>query len=606
MSKYFVMNRIEYSKTILLLKDIIQDCEFKEKIYLVGGCVRDLQLGNPPKDIDLCIDYPEGTDKFIEFLKTKPECSGFVVYNRFKTGKFVLDIGDNKKIDIECVVPRIETYNQGPRKPDTVQQSTITEDAFRRDFCCNALYKNLLSGEVLDPTGKGIQDCKERILRTPMEPEKTYEDDPLRMLRAIRFACTKGFNLDDETYFKITDYPEYYKLSKERIRDEFTKILMSKSAIQGIRDLILRGLMGNIISKFQTYISFSQNNKHHDKTWAEHSFAVLDHVIKNNNASLELRLAALLHDVSKPTCYQIKEDGTYSYHGHEKESAKEAREILTELKYSGDVIDKVAFLVENHMCIKQLYNYDTHLYIGKPKKTRQLIRHLGENLYDEMRLIEADNLNHKPCWNMPGQVDSFLQEVERVKNLQPAVDFTVPVSGEDIMSFLEIGPGKLVRDVKQILQDYYDEDPELNKYGLFCKYISEFGPLQSDKNHTLWITKRDFSDGRYLGYIEEPSRKGGYWVCDDIALEIINSEELYDNIPETAETIQIQGCKVPKVWRRKQRQLKARTLMKDLEESAVKFYQEFPEFNSLELRLDNGPDLYAKVKWNDNTSEEWI
>ena len=203
------MKKIDYEKAVELLKEVVQDCKFKEKIYLVGGCVRDLVLGKTPKDIDLCIDYPEGTDLFVDFLKTKPECSGFVTYNRFKTGKFSLDIGANKKIDIECVVPRVETYNQGPRKPDTVQQTNITEDASRRDFCCNALYKNLLTGEVLDPTGKGLDDCKNRILRTPLDPEQTFKDDPLRMLRAIRFACTKMFTIFEETYSKIDNIPEY-------------------------------------------------------------------------------------------------------------------------------------------------------------------------------------------------------------------------------------------------------------------------------------------------------------------------------------------------------------------------------------------------------------
>lgn len=600
------MNKIEYTKAIELLKNIVQDCKFKEKIYLVGGCVRDLELGLTPKDIDLCIDYPEGTNLFMEFLKTRSECSGFVVYNRFKTGKFVLDLGDSK-IDIECVVPRVETYNNGPRKPDNVQQTTISEDAVRRDFCCNALYMNLLSGKILDPTGQGIQDCKEKILRTPLDPKKTYIDDPLRMLRAIRFFCTKEFSIETKTYSNITDYPEYYSLSKERIRDEFTKILMSKKAVQGIRALVSKGLMKNIILKFQEYYTFNQNNKHHDKTWAEHSFAVLDYVIKNNrNASLELRLAALLHDVSKPTCYQIKDDGTFSYHGHEMESAKEARDILIDLKYSGEIINKVVFLIENHMCIKQLYNYDTHEYTGKPKKTRQLIRHLGENLYDEMRLIDADNMCHKPCWNMLGQVESFLRETERIKNLQPIPNFTVPVSGEEIMKFFEIESGKLVRDIKQIFQDYYDEDPELNEYGLFCKYISEFGPVQPDKNHTLWIVKRDYLDNCYSCYSSQPSRLKDYWICDDIPLKITNLEELYNNIPKVGEVIQIQGGMLPRVWRKKQRQLKAREKMKDLEEAAIKLYQEFPEFESLEFRLDNGPDLYAKVKWNDNTFEEWI
>lgn len=597
------MKKKDYEKAVELLKDIVQDCEFKEKIYLVGGCVRDLVLGKTPKDIDLCIDYQDGTDLFIDFLRTKPECSGFVTYNRFKTGKFSLDIGTDEKIDIECVVPRIETYNQGPRKPDTVQQTNITEDAKRRDFCCNALYKNLLTGEILDPTGRGLDDCRERILRTPLDPKQTFTDDPLRMLRAIRFACTKMFTISGETYSEIDNIPEYSALSTERIRDEFTKILMSKNAVWGIRVLIERCLMWRISKTFQFNVGFVQNNKHHDKTWAEHSYAVLDHVIRGG-AGLELRLAALFHDVSKPTCYQIKEDGSFSFHGHDKKSAEETRETLTNLKYPGEVIDKVAFLVENHMCIKQLYDYSRQIYTGKPKKTRQLIRLLGDNMYDEMKLVEADNMNHRPCWNMPGQTESFLGEVERIKNLQPTKDFTVPITGECIMTDLRLGPGKIVGEIKQILQDYYDEDPEnlSTPADLLRKYKEEFG------GEALWFVKEG---EKYLCFSVEPKKNEyGYWSTTEYEdLEIDPSEVVVTDISTaaTGHFIYLPAVLCPRVWRKKARQLRAREIMKEVMDKVFELPQEFREdFKSLELRLDNAPDVYARVKWNDNTIEEWM
>lgn len=595
------MKKNDYEKAVELLKEIVQDCKFKEKIYLVGGCVRDLVLGKTPKDIDLCIDYPEGTDLFIDFLKTKPECSGFVTYNRFKTGKFSLDIGTNEKIDIECVVPRIETYNQGPRRPDTVQQTNITEDAFRRDFCCNALYKNLLTGEVLDPTGKGLDDCKNRVLRTPLDPEQTFKDDPLRMLRAIRFACTKMFTISEETYSKIDNISEYSALSMERIRDEFTKILMSKNAVRGIIELIGKCLMWRISKIFQLNIGFVQNNKYHDKTWGEHSLAVLGHVIQGG-ANLELRLAALFHDVSKPICYQVKEDGSFSFHGHDKESAKETRKILTNLKYPGEVIDKVVFLVENHMCIKQLYDYSRGLYTGKPKKTRQLIRLLGDNLTDEMKLIEADNMNHKPCWNMPGQTESFLSEVERIKNLQPTANFTVPVTGECIMTEFRLAPGKIVGEIKQILQDYFDEDPGLSTPAdLLEKYKEEFS------GGSLWFVKEG---DKYLCFSKEPKKNEyGYWNTPEYEkLEIDPSEVVITDISAASDHfIYVPAVFCPRVWRKKARQLKAREIMKEVINKVFELPQEFREdFKNLELRLDNAPDVYARVKWNDNTIEEWM
>ena len=595
------MKRSIYLKTEKLLTDIVREWEFGDRVYYVGGCVRDLQLGKIPKDIDLCIDTEDGTSKFIEYLKEhqKELCHGFTVYPKYGTAKFSLKVL-NEDVDIECVIPRVESYNDGPRKPDSIKQTTIEEDAVRRDFCCNALYKNILSGKVLDPTGKGLEDCTNKILRTPLDPEKTYLDDPLRMLRAIRFACTKEFIIEEETWDKISCYPQYFKLSVERIRDEFDKILMSDKAIWGLNMLIEKKLMCRIIPQLVTYKDFDQRSRYHNLSWKDHTFSVLQKVI-DKGGNLETRLAALLHDIAKPTCYQTKPDGTFSYHNHEIKSAEISKEILTALKYSNAVVDKVYFLVRNHMCIKQFYDYNLCIYTGKSRVTRRIIRLLGDNLDDEMILIDADNRSHSPRWCMDDQVSSFLNEVSVVRNLGTSNknDFTIPVTGEDIMNYFHISPGVLIKEIKKILQEYYDNDPQLSKVELLSRYNSEF----AQKN--IWIIKTDF---RYSVFILEPMvtdseisfncKDTPLYLTEDELLSFINDSKY---IPVNDNTyIKVSALYVPRLYRRKYKQYKFYTMSVKMAKLLNTLENDCGEYKSFSCNLDMN-DLSLNIEWEDGT-----
>lgn len=462
--------KTNFEKSIEILKSVIENTEFKNKIYLVGGAVRDLQLGLNPKDIDLVIDVPDGEIKFKKFLENKEMFSGFVEYPRFRTLKFSLNLENCEKEDIEVVVPRTEVYNEGPRKPSKVEQTTLEKDALRRDFCCNALYMNISSGEIIDPTGKGILDCKNKILRTPVDPKLTFKEDPLRMLRAIRFSCQKGFKIDNIVLSSISDIDEFYRLSKERIRDEFVKIIMSRFSIEGLELLRKTGLMNGIIPKLVEYYSFNQNSKYHNLTWYDHTMKVYELVVKDGNASLELRLSALLHDISKPITYTINEKtGYFNFIGHEESSAKEAEEILKNLKFSNTIINKVTFLVKNHMIIKPFYDYDLKKYTGKPKKTRQIIRECGDNLYDLMKLIEADNMSHHPDYCLYNQVKSFYEEVEKLK-LEEKTIIPLPINGNDIMKQFKIPAGPEIGKIISKMQELFDEDPKRTKEDLIRLY----------------------------------------------------------------------------------------------------------------------------------------
>lgn len=447
-----------------LLKEIVEDWG-KAEVYYVGGCVRDLLLGVEPKDYDLCIDLKDGAQLFSDYLKENWShvCSGFTVFPKYGTCKFDLD-GEA----IECVMPRRESYNNGPRKPDQVEYAGILEDSLRRDFCCNALYMNVKTGEILDPTERGREDLEKRILRTPINGRDTFIDDPLRMLRAFRFAYQKGFIIAPEVLETITDYPEYYKLSMERVWSEFSKILTSRNPAQAIRDLHQYKLLEYIIPELEESWGFDQHSKYHSLDLTEHTLKVVDLV----SPSLVLRTAALLHDIGKYKEHGVREDGTWSYIGHEEKSAEMAKQILQRLKCPGDFIDQVCTIISQHMIIKQ-NSGPGKIYNGSRKRTRAVMRILGDNLDLTLELIDADNNAHAPEYCLSGQVEEFRKCVEEERNKpQPLVS---PVSGRIIMERLGIQEGIEVGKVKRLMQEWYDENPELNENELIEKYYEEIG-----------------------------------------------------------------------------------------------------------------------------------
>ena len=441
-----------------LLRSIVETWG-KAKVYYVGGCVRDTLLGEEPKDYDLVIDMKDGATIFTDYLKQEwsDVCSGFTVFPVYGTAKFDL-LGEQ----IECVMPRTETYNSGPRKPDQVSYAGgIMEDAYRRDFCCNALYQDVVSGDISDPTGKGLDDLRNKILRTPIPGEDTFRDDPLRMLRAFRFAYQKGFTIAPETLECITDYTEYYKISMERVWSEFSKILVCNNPGQAIRDLHKYNLLTYIIPLLDASWGMDQHSRYHNLDLTEHTLKVLE----NTPPDLTIRTAALLHDLAKYYCHETKEDGSWRFIGHEKESAKLAREILERLKCPGKFIDDVEVIIENHMALKQNPENLTR------KRIRKLMRTLGDNLEPALELIDADNLSHHPDYIIRGQKEKVLRMVEEEKNKpQPLKS---PVSGKAIMERLGIEEGVEVGKIKEVMQEWYDENPELREDDLIEKYKKE-------------------------------------------------------------------------------------------------------------------------------------
>ena len=468
------MTKFEYA--IKHIEYCTRSTEFYNNVYLVGGCVRDELLNIHIKDIDIMVDMPNGGIKLANYLLNFHPNSFYdlVIYERFGTAKITFMKDTESECEIEFVAPRTELYDEKSRKPIKVDFCDLKTDALRRDFTVNALYKNIHSNKIIDPTERGLQDLHDMQLNTPTSADIDFFDDPLRMLRAIRFSVQKKFKLSDEIIKACMNNAwRLENISKERIHDEFIKIIMTDDAVIGIKRLHDYNLLKYMTSSDKRFIDdmfgFDQRNEHHHETLDQHVLSVLNGVIKNNkNASLILRLSALLHDVGKTQCYELKEDGIhYRYHGHEIVSGQLAYDILKDLKFSNEICETVKFICERHMLLKQFNDDNGHLKITK-KAARKIVRKCGEHIDDILQLMDADNKAHEveSANRLWYQIDEFRALIPTLYvnySTDKNNSLKCPLNGHDIMKEFNVVPGPKVKELLELATDIFDEDPSYSK-----------------------------------------------------------------------------------------------------------------------------------------------
>ena len=296
------MNKFE--KALKFIHDSIdKSSEFYQKIYLVGGCVRDEMLGERFTDLDLLINMPDGQKRFVEYMcQTYPDkCKGPFYYKRY--GTTAMDVIIDRTLTlVECVEPHIEQYNEEGTELIETHFCTLEEDAIRRDYTCNALYKNLHTGKVIDPSGKGITDLKAKYLRTAGEPNEIYRQDPVRMLRGIRFKHQKNFRLDPEAWNAIVEQHELIVNSAPtRMRDEVHKMIKSRDMAGAIEDLYRSGLMPYIFPGLERYLSEDIKAKHlrdDFSIWSHTRLALKTMVKEHPHTESVYKLVALFADIA--------------------------------------------------------------------------------------------------------------------------------------------------------------------------------------------------------------------------------------------------------------------------------------------------------------------
>lgn len=433
----------KYKEIVAYLKEILWKTDYYGHVFCVGGCVRDEIMGNEIKDIDLCLDVPNGGINFAEWMEKNGHTEGsVVVYPTYGTAMFRLKRYPD--VELECVQTRKEQYkDKNSRNPETCYGS-MREDCFRRDLTINSLYYDICNEKVLDITGNGISDIENHIIRVTSTPEIVFSDDPLRIMRVCRFSSRFGWEIENITYEGMKENAERILIiTKERIQDELNKMLLGPRPVMAMELLREIGILKYIIPDIDKMYGLCQNKYHNLDVWG-HSMKVLE-LVSERDFSLEMRLAALFHDVGKVVTQTISEEGNIHFYQHENASYELVETILTELKYPVRVIKDVQFLVKNHMITKNWEDDCSHM---KLKSLRKLQYKCGdEETFEKLIvLIDCDNNAHAPEYCLPNQAKIIFDTTrEMCKNDTAMFGYKLPINGKDIMDVKGIEPGKGVR-----------------------------------------------------------------------------------------------------------------------------------------------------------------
>lgn len=420
------------------VRDATRGTEYGNRLYLVGGYVRDNIMGRPPTE-DVDIVYEGDALKLARFLydrgiaRYRP-----VVYPRFGTAMIVVE-----GRTIELVSARRESYLATSRKPN-VEAASLYDDVMRRDFTINTLLEGLHDGRIYDLTSRGMADLEAGIIRTPTDPEITFYDDPLRMLRAIRFAVRFGFVIAPETYEAVVRNVERLAIiSRERIRDEFVKIVLIREPSHGLRMLKESGLLDQFAHELLEMVDVTQGGGHVHDVW-EHTLHALDSL--PHSADLVLRLAVLFHDTGKPRTKTCDSNGRCHFLGHESIGEQIARRIMNRLRFPVREISRVARLVSMHMRIGE-YRRD-----WKESAVRRLMHDAGPDIPDLLGLAHADRLGANPNASHE-DLEDLRDRIERIVLQIPIDQMRSPLDGREIMDLIHIPSGPRIKEIKTFLCD---------------------------------------------------------------------------------------------------------------------------------------------------------
>ena len=407
--------------------------------YVVGGYVRDLYLGIEGKDIDFVVVGDALT--FAEAFRKKYRSGRIITYPRFGTA--MLTFQDFK---LEFVTARSESYATDSRKPAVVK-ADLESDLSRRDFTINTLAMDISEknfGKVID-LFQGKADLDQGIIRTPLDPSITFSDDPLRILRAIRFAAVLNFDIESRTYQAILETRERLRIiSQERITEEFRKMMLASQPSLGLDLLRDSGVAEVIFPELLALSGVEQREDFHHKDVFDHTLKVLDN-ISVMTEKFELRLAALLHDIAKPQTKRFVKGIGWTFHGHEDLGAKMVHKIGRRMRLPVNLIKYVEKLVRLHLRPMQLVDE-----MVTDSAIRRLMVEAGEDLDDLMMLCRADITSKNP-----EKVKRYLSNFDRVEEKMKAVEekdnlrnFKLAIDGNKIMESLGLSPGPIVGRIK--------------------------------------------------------------------------------------------------------------------------------------------------------------
>ena len=447
-------------KIIEKLKNAIKLTHFDGKVYIVGGAVRDALLGMEVKDLDIVVEEKGGGIMVANLLAAREKCyvigSNPVIYETYGTAKVRLfKDPELKDFDIEFVQTRKEQYHKESRNPDTCY-GTIEEDAKRRDLTINSLYYNITDGKIYD-YNQGIDDLVNQVIRTPSEPDIIFNDDPLRILRVIRFSCRYGWGINKETWLgMIKNAHRISIVSQERITDEISKIITSPNASIGVRKMMYCGILHRVMKDIYD-LTTAYESRNPMVTAFDHTMKVLDEV----QPFLENRLAALFHDVGSiatETNKGIVQDDF---------SADVAESDLKFMKFPNYVIQSVSKAIKLHR-IFRIYEDG----ITPPdKKLRKFINSCGDDIGTTLDLMNANNI-HQTYGKKKRQVLDIIARIDELETIEESKNVKLPIDGNDIMKEFNLKGGPHIGKILDKVKDAYFENPNITKDECF-KVVEE-------------------------------------------------------------------------------------------------------------------------------------
>lgn len=462
--------KIQEAVTLPLFNNV---CEVADQInqetYVVGGFVRDYLLGREQKkDIDF-VTVGNGILLAKELSKSLGNTSQVSVFKRFGTAMFKY-----KDTDLEFVGARKESYSEDSRKPH-VEDGTLEDDQKRRDFTINTLAISMNKenfGELIDPFN-GVEDLNNKIIKTPLEPNVTYSDDPLRMMRAIRFAAQLEFEIEKKSFQAIIDNAERINIvSFERVMDEFQKIMMTDKPSVGLLLLEQSGLMQHILPELVALkgIEEVEGQKHKDNFY--HTLEVVDNISVNTD-NVWLRWAALLHDIGKAVTKRFDKNVGWTFHSHEFVGSKMVLKLFRRLKLplgpQVKYVQKLVMMSSRPIAVVTDDATDSAL--------RRLLFDAGEDFDDLITLCKADittknerkQKRFKQNFEVVEQKIKDVEERDKVRNFQP------PITGEQIMKIFDIQPGKEIGILKNAIKEAILEGEVENNYNSALEFVINMG-----------------------------------------------------------------------------------------------------------------------------------